>query len=150
MIKQSSLVLLNLLSRKVICRDSSWYEEGEELRRLALESGVYPNGPLVMTAAEVPHEPEFTEYTVYLPVSSPLSVDGDDSPGFLEMLQLRRTLVFRHYEADEPFTHTCQMIEAYAQQHRIILDKPFYHVCLEVNGDVFFDIHAPVKEVTVK
>ncbi len=144
-VKQSSLVLLNLLSRSVICGVDRWHEEGEELRKLALESGVYPNGPLVMTIGGVKNEPELREYGLFLPLSSPVEGPAGRALGFRSRLCLRKTAAIRHYEADEPFAASYRELENAAYRRGIILERPFYHVCLEVNGERFFDIHAPIK-----
>lgn len=143
-VKQSSLVLLNLLSRSDICGKDRWYEEGEEMRKIALESGVYPNGPLVMTIGDVKNEPEFKEYTFFLPLSSPVRTPAESAFGFRSSLCFKKTAVIRHYEEGEPFTYSYQKLQDYADRQGLILETPFYHVCLKVNGDLFFDMHAPI------
>ncbi|MDF2791285.1 MAG: hypothetical protein K0S80_4387 [Neobacillus sp.] len=145
--KQSALVLLNLLARQVICQGDDWYTYGEELRKLALDHGVYPNGPLVMTIDVVKNEPGFKAYTLFLPINAAVKVTGDETCTFIPMLEIQRTLCMRHYESVALFYHSYQRLKESAEEYGFVLEEPFYHVCLEVNGDVFFDIHAPVKGV---
>ncbi|MFT8318595.1 MAG: DUF5085 family protein [Sporolactobacillus sp.] len=140
-VQQGSLVLLNLLSRSVICSGDKWYEEGEALRQVALEGGVYPNGPLVLMIQDVKNEPAFKKYTLLLPLSSPVEI-SEDSLQFQESLHLPHTLWKRHYEESIPLEQSYQEINDFAEQQRLTIAEPFYHVCLEINGDIYFDIHA--------
>lgn len=145
-VQEGSLVVHNLLSRSLVGHGDEWFEEGERLRQLALDGGVYPDGPLLVTIQAVKDQPGFNKYTVYLPLSDPVETK-DRSLHVQKLLHVVRALWIRHFEAERPFEQSYQHIRDYAEENGLSLEEPFYHLCLEAGGDVFFDIYAPIKGV---
>ncbi|WKB36150.1 hypothetical protein QS257_02515 [Terrilactibacillus sp. S3-3] len=104
-VREGSLRMLNLVSQTVIAVKKNWAKEAEGLRQMALAVGVYPNGPLIMTIADVKNEPDFRQYTFFLPLSSVIDPVDDSSIRFYDELFIERALVVRHYDEEEPFSN---------------------------------------------
>ncbi|MBC2258785.1 hypothetical protein [Listeria booriae] len=143
-IKESSFVLLNVLSLKQIVEIKNWTEPALALRNHVVTEGIYPIGPVVFEKREVETEPDYAEYTFYLPLNTSIEISQQSPYEFTDMLAIPDSIYVRYSDHDGDISVAYDALREYAQVERIQLADSFYHVCLDVYGEMWLDVHAPV------
>lgn len=145
-IKESSLVLFNVLSRTENIEKTMWLERAEMLKIEAVKRGLYPVGPLVMALDRMDPASDRDMFTFYLPLNGVFEADPKDGLVFQSSLIFEHTLSLRHYEEDKPFSTSHGELWAFAQEHGFPCSGEFYHVMIPVYGAWLAEIHLPIKK----
>ncbi|GGL51928.1 hypothetical protein [Sporolactobacillus putidus] len=144
-IKESSLILFNVLSRTETIEKAMWLERAEILKIEAVKHGLYPVGPLVMTSEQMDPLSARDTFTFYLPLNGSLKADPEAGFVFQPSLMLEHTLSLRHDEEGKPFSVSHRELQAFARQHGFSCSSVFYHVMIAVYGEWYAEIHLPVS-----
>ena len=87
-----------------------------------------------------------------MPVNERVELGEDFAYEYIDGLIIEDALSVRFTDEDGDIEDVYKLIHEVANQNHIKLDSSFYHVCLDVYGDTWLDIYAPIIEVgeTVK
>lgn len=93
------------------------------------------------------NEPEYGEYTYSVPVNERVKLGENSAYEYVDGLIIEEALCVRFTDEDGDIEEAYNLIHEFAEQHHIKLENSFYHVCLDVYGDMWLDIYAPIIEV---
>ncbi|WP_332238745.1 hypothetical protein [Sporolactobacillus sp. KGMB 08714] len=144
-IKESSLILFNVLSRTETIEKAMWLDRAGSLKIEAVRHGLYPVGPPVMTIDRMDPLSDRATFTFYLPLNGSLKTDPETGFVFQPSLMLEHTLFLRHDEEGKPFSASHRELQAFAREHGFSCSSVFYHVMIAVYGEWYAEIHLPVS-----
>ncbi|MBC1476011.1 hypothetical protein HB852_15445 [Listeria grandensis] len=143
-VKESSFVLLNVLSLKQVVEIKKWTEPAIALRNHVVTEGIYPVGPVAFEKQELENEPDHAEYTFYLPLNVNIEINDQSPYEFTDIMALPETLCVRYSDYDGDISVAYDTLRNYAEEKKLELADSFYHVSLDVYGEIWLDIHAPI------
>lgn len=146
-IQHKALSLLNLVSIKQVVKKEDWLLPAIALRNQVVHNGIYPIGPVLYTYKPLEDKPDYGEYTYSVPVNTRVELGGKSPYEYIDAFLIDSALSVRFTDDDGDIEEAYRFIKEYAAEHHITLDDSFYHVCLDVYGDMWLDIYAPIVEV---
>ncbi len=151
-VQHKALSLLNLISITQIVKKEDWLLPAIALRNQVVRNGIYAVGPVLYKYSQLENEPEYGEYTYCIPVNGRVDLGESSAYEYYDALIIKSALCVRFTDEDGDIEEAYNLIREVAEQHHMKLDSSFYHVCLDVYGDTWLDIYAPIIEVgeTVK
>ncbi|KAB2440112.1 DUF5085 family protein [Bacillus luti] len=151
-VQYKALSLLNLISITQVVKKEDWLLPAIALRSQVIRNGIYAVGPVLFKYKPLENEPAYSEYTYCVPVNERVELGGDSAYEYIDGLIIEDALSVRFTDEDGDIEDVYKLIHEVANQNHIKLDSSFYHVCLDVYGDTWLDIYAPIIEVgeTVK
>ena len=130
---------------KVQCLEEDWYDYAISVRENVVLNDLYATGPISFQMEQVEGTEEVV-YTFYQPVNE--SVEMEENSGhffFQQTLEYKDGLLVRCVDFDD-IEDIYQILEQAAQQYGVTLQLPYLHIYLNVYGEGYFDIYAPIKE----
>lgn len=146
-IQYKALSLLNLISITQIVKKEDWLLPAIALRNQVVHNGIYAVGPVLFKYQPLENEPEYGEYTYSVPVNERVKLGENSAYEYVDGLIIEEALSVRFTDEDGDIEEAYNLMHEFAEQHHIKLDNGFYHVCLDVYGDMWLDIYAPIIEV---
>ncbi|WP_062239456.1 DUF5085 family protein [Fictibacillus sp. FJAT-27399] len=146
-VQYKALSLLNLISITQTVKKEEWLLPAFALRSQVVHNGIYPVGPVLFKYNPIENDPEYGEYTYCVPVNDRVEVGEDSAYEYIDALIIEEALCLRFTDEDGDIEEAYKIIKETANKNQIIIDSSFYHVCLDVYGDTWLDVYAPVLEV---
>ncbi|MEZ0119552.1 DUF5085 family protein [Heyndrickxia faecalis] len=145
-VHESSLVIQNVICVEEVISHDEWYVPVLSLRANLVNEEIYYTSPVIFTIEEMENEPSFGKYTYYLGINGQVEIPENAFYKQLDYLEITPAIYVRCPEVEE-IEDAYMLLEGYAARNGLEIEKPFYHVCLDVFDDVMMDIYAKVKEV---
>ncbi|AAT59706.1 MULTISPECIES: DUF5085 family protein [Bacillus] len=146
-VQYKALSLLNLISITQIVKKDDWLLPAIALRNQVVHNDIYPIGPVLFTYSPLENEPEYGEYMYCVPVNGRVNMEEDSPYEYIDAILIEEALCVRFSDEDGDIEDAYRVLNEFAKQNHMKLDSSFYHVCLDVYGDMWLDIYAPIIEV---
>lgn len=146
-VQHKALSLLNLISIKQVVKKEDWLLPAVALRNQVVHNGIYPVGPVLYTYTPLKDTEEYGEYMYSVPVNMRVELEEGSPYEYVDAFLIDSALCVRFTDDDGEIEDVYRLLQKYADEHYLTLDDSFYHVCLDVYGDMWLDIYAPIVEV---
>lgn len=144
-IKKKSLVMNNVITvKKAVMSEKDFDEAALALRSAVIEKGLYPTGPIVYQKELLADG--MCEYTLYVSVNQAVEIQEKGMVSFIPKLEVKQGLCIRHVSEGDVMESEYILLEECARRNQINLQKPYYHVCMNVYGETIVDVFAAMKE----
>lgn len=143
-IKRGPLEFHNVIGMKVTGTFEEMQQKTMTLRNEVVRCGAYGIGPVLYQMTE--QQEETAEYTIYMPLNVP--VDSVEKAGYLywDELRIEDGIKYREPDPDDASDDPDEVLMMAAEANGLLLQKPFYYICLNVFGESLIDIYAPIIE----
>ncbi|QCJ44245.1 DUF5085 family protein [Bacillus sp. S3] len=149
-IKRKPVVFHNVIRAAATCKSEEWFASAVELRNAVIKSGLYGTGPIIYQFAGYDPKTDMADYTFYLPVNAPIQLTENAKFQFFPEWKFSDGLVLRHADLEEDLEESYEVLRACADEFRLELQEPFYHIYLDVYGGGIIDIYAPISGGAVR
>lgn len=122
---------------------NDWLSHAINMRNQIVVNDLYTTGPLSFQFASLDNDADQVEFTFYQPVNIPVTTEDDGDFKFQQELYFEDGLLIRCVELDE-VEEMYSVLERAAHEFDVQLQKPYLHIYLNVYGDGFIDIYAPI------
>ncbi len=146
-VQYKSLSLLNLISITQVVEKEEWLLPAIALRSQVVNNGIYPVGPVLFKFQPLENVPASGEFTYCVPVNDRVKLEKGSAYEYIDALVIEEALCVRFTDEDGSIEEVYQLIQETAEKNHITLDLSFYHVCLDVFGETWLDVYAPIVEV---
>ncbi|MDN4525897.1 DUF5085 family protein [Fictibacillus fluitans] len=146
-VQYKSLSMLNLVSITQVVKREDWLLPATSLRSQVVNNGIYPVGPVLFKFKPLENDPGSGEFTYSVPVNDRVELEKGSAYEYIDVLVIEEALCVRFTDEDGGIEEAYQLIQETAKQNQISLDPSFYHVCLDVFGETWLDVYAPIVEV---
>lgn len=143
-IHEGSFVLTNVLSLKQTVDNEEWSDIAILLRNHVVTEGIYPIGPVVFEREQVEGEPNMGTYTFYVALNEKVELTEESEYEFDDIIAIPNAIYIRYSDLDGEITEAYNLLEQYALENQLQLAQNFFHVGLDVFGEMWFDIYAPI------
>lgn len=143
-VKEGSFVLTNVLSLKKTVDNDDWSEVAVLFRNHIVAEGIYPVGPVVFEREAIEEEPDMGIYIFYVALNAKIELIEGSDYGFDDIIVIPNAIYTRYSDADGDITEAYNLLNSYAQDNQLQLTGNFFHVGLDVFGEMWFDIYAPI------
>lgn len=144
-VKIKKIVFSNVICLTEICKKNDWQRLAAEMRNLVIQNDLYSTAPLFFSFKELNENLEQVETSIYLPVNETVEFEDSMPLKFYPEIFIDEALVFRIADLDSPIEEAYAILEVCAEQKNFEIQKPFYHVYLNVYGEGMMDVIAPIK-----
>lgn len=143
-VKKKTLAMNNVICAKSTMKQEDMWKAALVMRTAIIEKGLYPTGPVVYQKTAL--ESGEHEYKLYVSVSHPVDIKEEGEISFLPKLEVTEGLCMRHLSEDDDVEKEYLILEECARKNHMKLEKPFFHICMNVYGETVIDIFAPICE----
>ena len=140
-VREDKLHIDHLLCLEATIPFERWHEPVLQLRKNLIEIDVYFSNRIIFCAEEVSGRPGIYKFSIFIEILN----HHEFNPNEFTSIQLNQALSVRMTEED--WNDGYQALDEYAKDNDFTLIKPYYHVCVDVFGDVVTDILAPIEAI---
>ncbi|WP_075721936.1 DUF5085 family protein [Roseburia sp. 499] len=143
-VKKKTLAMNNVICAKSTMKQENMGTAALAMRAAIIEKGLYPTGPIVYQKTALENGEH--EYKLYVSVNHPVDIKEERGISFIPKLEVQEGLCMRHLSEDDDVEKEYLVLEECARKNHMELEKPFFHICMNVYGETVVDIFAPICE----
>lgn len=143
-VKKKTLVMNNVICTKSTMKQEDIGKAALVMRAVIIEKGLYPTGPIVYQK-ELLENGQY-EYKLYVSVNHSVEIREERGISFIPKFEVPEGLCIRHLSEDDDVEKEYLILEECARKNHMELEKPFFHICMNIYGETVIDIFAPICE----
>lgn len=145
-IKRLPIVFHDVLTMKVQCPEEEWFDYAISIRDNIVLNDLYATGPISFQMEQIEGTDEVA-YTFYQPINEAVEMEENSGHFFFQStLQYKDGLLIRCVDFED-VEDMYQILDQAAKEYGVTLQLPYLHIYLNVYGEGYFDIYAPIKEL---
>lgn len=144
-IKRCQMSFNNMISLRRRGNIETLFENGQRFRNEILKAGLYTTSPLIYQIDDT-NGPEDMDMTLYMALNMGLTLEENSDFAFEKELVFEDGLLIRHYDEEESFKSSYELLESAAEALDVTLDPNYYHIDIKVYDETITDIFAPIVE----
>lgn len=145
-IKTEPFVMKKLLCYSAIYKLENWEDGFDTLLKIGMKEGLYRNGPLFFSMKEVSGEPEYREFSFYMPVNLEVEFEKNTGIVFVKEIVEEMCLSTRLVDDELQFSDVFKYMFEIAIESEYKLKEYSYCICHELYGEYVLDVFVPICE----